>query len=63
MNQISLLCKKQHTERLEVLKDNEEALNGDDDFSDDSNDDDDGDIGNEANDQIGVDDEEALDSD
>ena len=50
MNQLSLLCKKQHSERLDVLKDNEEALNdGDDSFEDDSNDDD-GDIGNEAKD-------------
>lgn len=62
MNQLSLLCKKQHAERLDTLKDNQEALDGEDDFSDDSNDDDEDGIGNEANDQIGEE-EEAPDSD
>ena len=38
MNQISLLAKKMHTDRIETLKENQEALDEEDEGASDSDD-------------------------
>jgi len=38
MNQISLLAKKMHTDRIEIIKDNQEALDEEDEGASDSDD-------------------------
>ena len=38
MNQISLLAKKMHTDRIEIIRDNQEALDEEDEGASDSDD-------------------------